>query len=103
MSKPDAYLNLQRHQPELVDAYERFAAAGHEAGPLSERERRLVKLALALASGMEGATHSAARQARDVGLSADDLRHVAFLGASTLGFPAMMRGLTWISDVTEES
>jgi len=102
MSKPELYLNLQRRQPELVEAYERFAAAGHEAGPLSERERRLVKLALALASGTEGATHSAARQGRDTGMSADELRHVALLAGSTLGFPAMMRGLTWIGDVVED-
>ncbi len=103
MSKPAPYLKLQHEHPELVEAYERFASAAHEAGPLSDRERRLVKLAVAAATGSEGATHSHARQAREAGIGAPELRHVAFLTASTMGFPAMMRALSWIEDVTEEA
>lgn len=101
MSKPDPYLNLERDHPELVEAYERFASAAHEAGPLSDRERRLVKVAIAAASGSEGATHSHARQALEAGMSPSDVRHVALLMASTMGFPAMMRSLGWIEDVIE--
>ena len=101
MSKPEPYLALQRDHPELIEAYERFASVAHEAGPLNDRERRLVKLAIAIASGSEGATHSHARQALDDGISEDTLHHVAFLTASTMGFPVMMRALTWIGDVTD--
>jgi alkylhydroperoxidase/carboxymuconolactone decarboxylase family protein YurZ len=68
---------------------------------LSDRERRLIKLAIAVASGSEGATHSHARQAQSAGIDVADLRHVAFLTASTMGFPTMMRALSWIEDVTE--
>lgn len=103
MSKPAPYLRLHREHPELAEAYERFASAAHEAGPLSERERRLVKLALALAAGSEGATHSHARQALEAGVGVEDVRHVALLAATTLGFPAMMKALSWIEDVTDEA
>ncbi|MFU8888009.1 MAG: carboxymuconolactone decarboxylase family protein [Trueperaceae bacterium] len=103
MTKPAPYLRLHREHPELAEAYERFASAAHAAGPLSERERRLVKLALALASGSEGATHSHTRQALEAGIGAEDVRHVAFLAATTLGFPAMMKALSWIEDVTDEA
>jgi len=103
MSKPAPYLRLQREHPELVEAYERFASAAHEAGPLSERERRLVKLALAFACDSEGATHSHTRQALEAGIGAEDVRHVAFLAATTLGFPAMMKALSWIGDVVDEA
>lgn len=102
MAKPAPYLRILREQPELMEAYERFASLAHEAGPLSDRERRLVKLALAFASGSEGATHSHARQALEGGIGEADLRHVAFLAATTLGFPAMMKALSWIGDVTED-
>lgn len=102
MTKPGPYLRLQHEEPELVAAYERFAAEAHDAGPLSDRERRLVKLAIALASPSEGATHSHARQALASGMDVADLRHVAFLAATTIGFPAMMRALTWIMDVTDD-
>jgi 4-carboxymuconolactone decarboxylase len=102
MTRPAPYLRLQRERPELVEAYERFASTAHEAGPLSDRERRLVKLAIALASASEGATHSHARQALEGGIGVDDLRHVAFLSATTMGFPFMMRALSWIGDVAED-
>lgn len=102
MTKPVPYLQLQHEQPELIAAYERFAAEAHEAGPLSDRERRLVKLAISLTSPSEGATHSHARQALAAGIGIADLRHVAFLAATTIGFPAMMRALTWIMDVQDD-
>ena len=101
MTKPAPYVRLQREHPDLVAAYERFASVAHEAGPLSERERRLVKLALAIASASEGATHSHARQALEAGVGEADLRHVAFLTASTMGFPVTMRALSWIGDVID--
>ncbi len=102
MTKPAPYLRLQREQPELVEAYERFASMAHEAGPLTDRERRLVKLAIAIASASEGATHSHARQALEAGIEVADLRHVAFLTATTMGFPVAMRALSWISDVADD-
>ncbi len=102
MSKPAPYLRITEEHPELIEAYERFASIAHEAGPLNDRERRLVKLAIAIATNSEGATHSHVRQALAAGLSADDLKHVAFLAASTAGFPVTMRALTWIQDITDD-
>ncbi len=101
MSKPAAYRRLIERQPELMEAYERFGSAAHEAGALSDRERRLVKLALAIATHSEGATHSHVRAALAAGIEADDLRHVAYLAATTAGFPTTMRGLTWIDDIAD--
>ena len=101
MTKPAAYRRLTEEQPALIEAYERFGSAAHEAGPLSDRERRLVKLAFAIGSHSEGATHSHVRAALAQGLTRDDLRHVALLAATTAGFPTTMRGLTWIDDVTD--
>lgn len=99
MTKPTPYLDLQTRHPELIAAYERFAQLAHEAGPLGDRERRLVKLAFAIATGSEGATHSHARQALEAGIALDALHHVALLAATTAGFPTTMRALTWIDDV----
>jgi 4-carboxymuconolactone decarboxylase len=99
VSKPAAYMRLSEEQPELMAAYERLGSVAHDAGPLSDRERRLVKLALAIASHSEGATHSHARAALAAGIDVADLRHVAFLAITTTGFPTAMRGLTWIDDM----
>jgi alkylhydroperoxidase/carboxymuconolactone decarboxylase family protein YurZ len=101
MTLPDPYVNLQTRQPELVEAYERLGAAATEGGPLEAREVRLVKLALAVGAGLEGAVHSHARRALEAGISGDALRHAVLQSTTTLGFPAMMRSMTWLEDVLD--
>jgi alkylhydroperoxidase/carboxymuconolactone decarboxylase family protein YurZ len=101
MEYPNAYERLRKAYPDVVQAYEKLAEAAKLAGPLSEREQRLVKVALTLGAGLEGGTHSHARRALEAGLSRDDLRHVAILGITTLGFPSAARGMTWINDLFE--
>jgi alkylhydroperoxidase/carboxymuconolactone decarboxylase family protein YurZ len=91
---------VAREKPELWRAFQALGSATGAAGPLSEREQRLVNLALAIGGDSEGATHSHARRALAQGLAADDLEHVAFLAITTLGWPQAIRGLTWIRDVT---
>lgn len=86
---------------EYKEVWENFVRLGdscHDAGPLDEKTRRLVKLALAVGAGLEGAVHSAVRNARERGVTPEELRQVAVLGITTLGFPATMRALTWIYD-----
>jgi 4-carboxymuconolactone decarboxylase len=70
-----------------------------QAGPLAEREQRLVKLALALGAGLESAAHSHTRRAVAKEITPDDLRYVSLLGLTTLGFPTMMRGMSGIEDI----
>jgi alkylhydroperoxidase/carboxymuconolactone decarboxylase family protein YurZ len=91
---------VAKEKPELWRAFQALGAATGAAGPLTEREQRLVNLALALGGDSEGATHSHARSVLADGLSADELEHVAFLAITTLGWPQAVRGLTWIRDVT---
>jgi alkylhydroperoxidase/carboxymuconolactone decarboxylase family protein YurZ len=92
---------VARARPELWRAYQALGAATGAAGPLSEREQRLVNLALAIGGDSEGATHSHARRAIAEGLVAEELEHVAFLAITTLGWPQAIRGLTWIRDITD--
>jgi alkylhydroperoxidase/carboxymuconolactone decarboxylase family protein YurZ len=94
---------VAREKPDLWRAFQALGAAAGKAGPLSEREQRLVSLALAIGGDSEGATHSHARRAVAQGLSADDLEHVAFLAVTTLGWPKAIRGLSWIRDVTRHA
>lgn len=93
---------LATENPELWRAYQALGNACAEAGPLDDRARRLVKLALAVGVRSEGAVHSHARRGIEEGLSPDELRHVAALAIPTLGFPAAVAALTWIDDVLEK-
>ena len=90
-----------RH-PDVWKAYEDLGAACAEAGPLDDRTRRIVKLALALGNRSEGAVHSHVRRGIEEGLSPDALRHVALLAIPTLGFAKAMAALSWIDDILEK-
>jgi alkylhydroperoxidase/carboxymuconolactone decarboxylase family protein YurZ len=87
-------------QPELWAAFQALGAATGSAGPLDERTRRLVNLALAIGADSEGATHSHARRGLAEGISAEEMDQVAYLAITTLGWPRAVRGLSWIRDVT---
>lgn len=91
---------VAKEQPKLWRAFQALGAATGTAGPLNEREQRLVNLALAIGGDSEGATHSHCRRAAAEGLSAEELEHVAFLAITTLGWPQAIRALTWIRDIT---
>ena len=97
---PGSAGQVAREKPELWRAFQALGAATGAAGPLSEREQRLVNLALAIGGDSEGATHSHARRAVAEGMSGEELDHVAFLAITTLGWPQAIRGLTWVRDVT---
>ena len=70
-----------------------------EAGPLDEKQVQLVKLGMAVASAQEGAVHSHARRALEAGARPEEVRQVALLALTTVGFPRMMAGMSWVDDV----
>ena len=98
---PKPYQQMHQTYPELMKAYEAFGEATRNSGPLSAREAALVKLAISIGAGLEGAAHSHCRKATEAGCSAEDLRHVALLAAPTIGFPTMMRARSWVEDVVD--
>ncbi|MFG0261534.1 MAG: carboxymuconolactone decarboxylase family protein [Novipirellula sp. JB048] len=93
---------MQARYPAYMQAYESFGEEARHAGPLSPREVALVKLAISLGAGLEGAAHSHTRKALEAGCTADELRHVALVSAPTIGFPTMMRARSWVEDVLEK-
>lgn len=96
---PRPYQQMHQSHPDYMQAYEAFGKAAKEAGPLSDREVALVKLAISIGAGLEGAAHSHCRKAIEAGCSSEELLHVALLSAPTIGFPTMMRAKSWIEDV----
>ncbi len=95
---PDHVELFKAKNKDIWEAFAELAKQCHEAGPLDEKTRRLVKLALAMGAGLEGASHSAVRHAVQSGVTREEMEHVAVLGITTLGFPASMRALSWIGD-----
>ena len=102
MSIPAPYAKLKKERPVLIAAYEAFGDECAKIGPLDAKNVALLKLAISLGAGLEGAAHSHARKALEAGWKPEELLHVATLSAPTIGFPSMMRNRGWINDVIEE-
>jgi alkylhydroperoxidase/carboxymuconolactone decarboxylase family protein YurZ len=99
MAQPsDHNENFRQQYPKVWQAFSELADECHSAGPLDDKNRKLIKVALALGAGLEGATHSAVRHALDEGVMQEELSQVAVLAITTLGYPSAMRALSWIRD-----
>ncbi len=92
---------LQRY-PEVEKAHMELSLTINRQGPLGERERRLVRLGIAVGQQSQGGIKSHARRGLDEGISAEELRHAALLALPTAGFPAMIAASEWIEAVLEE-
>jgi 4-carboxymuconolactone decarboxylase len=99
---PDHFNRFRKEQPEIYEAFEELGRRLHETGPLTERERRLVKLGLAIGLGMEGGVHSAVRFCRAGGCTTEDVTHVARLAITTIGWPRALAAMSWVQDEDDE-
>jgi 4-carboxymuconolactone decarboxylase len=98
---PVTYAAFQATYPEVYAAYEQLGVAVHAQGPLDAGTRALVKLALAIGVGAEGAVHSHTRKCLEAGHSAEAIRQVVLLAIPTAGFPAAMAALSWVNDILD--
>jgi alkylhydroperoxidase/carboxymuconolactone decarboxylase family protein YurZ len=96
---PDVYTDFRENHPDVAQALEALGAATGAAGPLEERTQRLVKLGIAIGGLAEGAVRSNTRRALELGIPAEELRHVALLAITTSSFPTAIAGLSWIEEV----
>ena len=98
---PDVPSEFADEYPEVWAQYADLGEACSEAGPIDGDTKRLVKLALAIATESEGAVHSHVRRGLEEGLTAEQLRHVAVLSIPTIGFPQAMAAMSWIDDLAD--
>lgn len=99
---PRLYVQFRDENPEVAEAYDRLGGAVHRAGPLDEKTRALIKIALATGAGLEGAVHAHVRKALDLGLTRDEITHTIVLALTTLGWPTMHAAWTWANDIFED-
>src|SRR5689334_6334424 len=99
---PGAARHMAVQYPQLWQAFQELGEEASRAGPLDARTRRLIHIALAIAAGSEGATHSHTRRALVEGISSKELEHVAVLAITTIGWSQAMKGVTWVRDIVQE-
>jgi alkylhydroperoxidase/carboxymuconolactone decarboxylase family protein YurZ len=96
---PKRYQEFTKKYRDIAKAYEALGTACHAAGPLDDKTRALLKLAISIGARLEGGAHSHIRKAIDAGATKEELRHVALLAIPTIGFPSAMAAMSWIDDI----
>jgi 4-carboxymuconolactone decarboxylase len=103
MSKlPQTFQKFTRDYPKVHEAYEALAKAAHQSGPLDDRTRQLVKLAISVGARMEGAVRSHTFQAREAGVTEAEIDHVVVLAVTTIGLPSMAAARRWVTSALAE-
>lgn len=98
---PRVYRDLRAEHPGIAQAYDQLGDACRQAGPLSEREQRLVKLGMAVGLSSEGAVRSHVRRGLNDGLTRADLLHAIAIAVPTAGFPATAAAYQWACEVLD--
>ena len=98
---PKRFMKFKEDYPEIAEAYEKMGDAVHTAGPLDDKTRALIKLAISTGAGLEGAVHSHTRKALEKGLSKEEIRQTVLLALPTIGLPQMMAAYSWVEDILE--
>jgi 4-carboxymuconolactone decarboxylase len=95
---PRFYTQFMEKYPEIGRKYEELGNAIHANGPLSDRERALIKMAVSGSHLFHSAFKSHIRKAVEAGVSREEMEQVALLMLPTVGFPTTMAMLGMIED-----
>ncbi len=98
---PEVYKGFRREHPEIARRFDELAEQCHQAGPLDDRTRRLVKLGIAIGASSEGAVRSHTRRALEAGVTPEEVEHVLLLALTTAGWPSMIAAYKWAHEVVE--
>lgn len=96
---PKAHQEFLEEFPAIAEAYAQLGTAVHDNGPLDQKTRLLVKLALAVGARHEGAVHAHTRRALAAGATPAEIKHVVALAIPTLGMPVSVAAYTWVNDI----
>lgn len=82
---------LKNDFPAIYQGYEALGQLIHEqAGPLPEKIRWLIKIAVSGASGHTISLETHIAKAREAGVTEDEIKHALLLIIQTTGFPMFM-------------
>ncbi|WP_337866109.1 carboxymuconolactone decarboxylase family protein [Ignavibacterium sp.] len=99
---PKRFEKFQKEFPEISKAYEMLGNAVHSAGPLDNKTRALIKLAISTGARLEGAVHSHTRKALESGCTKEEIKQTIMLALPTLGLPSTMAALSWVEDIIDK-
>jgi 4-carboxymuconolactone decarboxylase len=95
---PGHYMGIRKRYKEYGKILNELGQTAKQAGPIDEKTSELVQLAASAAIRSEGAVHSHARRAMELGASPEEIYHVLIVLTSTIGFPTVAASISWVDD-----
>ncbi|MEP2670218.1 MAG: carboxymuconolactone decarboxylase family protein [Cyclobacteriaceae bacterium] len=99
---PKFYEEFVKKYPQVADTYEKLGNAVHDQGPLNERDRALIKLAISGSHLYSSAFKAHIRKAIATGISREEIEHLVLLFLPTIGFPTMMAAMGIVAEQMEK-
>lgn len=96
---PKKFTAFTDKHPAVAEAYWRLSGSVQAAGPLDEKTRMLIKIAISGGAHREEAFRVHVRKARLLGVSWDEITHVALLTMPSTGFHNTNALLSKIADL----
>lgn len=84
---------LVKKYPEVYEAYQAYGKSVHACGPLDDRTKALLKVAISSVAEHDYALTTHLKKAVDLGITQEELEQVLLLTAPSVGFPNMMESL----------
>lgn len=93
----------EKHR-DVYEAYTNYGKAVHEkGGPLNDKTRWLIKIAVSATEGYRFALQTHIKKALEAGVSEDEIEHALLLTAPTAGFPRMMEALLTYRETVDQN
>ena len=99
---PKHYMSIGERFKEYGNVLGDLGRVVRESGPIDDKTSHLIQLAASAAIRSEGAVHSHARQALEMGASSEEVYQSLLLLTSTIGFPNVAAAISWVDDLFED-
>ncbi len=99
---PKHYMSIGRRYEKYGDILSDLGRVVKEIGPIDDKTSQLIQLAASAAIRSEGAVHSHARRAKELGASSEEIYQSLLLLTSTIGFPNVAAAISWVDDLFKD-
>jgi 4-carboxymuconolactone decarboxylase len=99
---PKHYVSIRSRFEEYGEVLSQLGQVVKEAGPIDEKTSQLIQLAASAAIRSEGAVHSHAKRAIELGASSEEVYQAVILVTSTIGFPNVAAAISWVDDIVQK-
>jgi len=101
MAEVSPFEVFARSFPEVTHAYRAMKSAYGAAGPLDEKTKQLIQVAIMVAIGSESGTRDHVGFALDAGARPHEVRQAILLVLGPAGMSRTSAGIVWANDVIE--